>query len=73
MNEPTKIILLVVGVIIIAIGAYTFIDSLAAVNLGLSNVIKVQDNSDDYFTMVLGLILIIIGVILVAVNGIWKL
>ena len=54
MGKTIKLILLIVGVILVAYGVYTLIAPEASVDLGVVKA-EVQDNTNAYVTIVLGL------------------
>jgi hypothetical protein len=60
MKKPVTLILQVVGLILLGYGIYQVIVPEASVNIGPIDA-SVQDNSDAYVTMALGLVAIGLG------------
>ena len=63
MNKSIKRILVVVGIVLLGYGIYTFITPEAVVSIGSVDIIEAQDNSNAYFTIVIGLVLLFIGLL----------
>ena len=61
MKESIKMILVVIGIVLLGYGVYTFIAPEAVVSIGSLDVIKTQDNSFAYLSIILGLGLLFIG------------
>ena len=60
MNKTIKTILMVVGTVLIVYGIYTLIAPEASIGIGDLS-IDVQDNTDAYMTIGLGLVALVLG------------
>lgn len=62
MNKTIKTILMIVGAVLLVYGIYTLIAPEASVGIGDLS-IDVQDNTDAYMTIGLGLVALVLGFI----------
>ena len=62
MHKTVQVILLLVGVILIGYGIYTMITPEASVDLGIVET-EIQDNSNAYITIGLGLASVILALL----------
>ena len=60
MNITLKTILMIVGVVLLVYGIYTLIAPEASIGIGDLS-IDVQDNTDAYMTIGLGLVALVLG------------
>lgn len=60
MNKTIKTILMVVGTLLLVYGIYTLIAPEASIGIGDFS-IDVQDNTDAYMTIGLGLVALVLG------------
>jgi uncharacterized membrane protein HdeD (DUF308 family) len=63
MNKTIKTILLIVGVILLVYGIYTMITPETQVSIGDLDLLKVQDNTNSYIVIGLGLIAIVLSLL----------
>jgi hypothetical protein len=61
MNKTIKTILLVIGVILLVYGIYTLVIPETEISIGDLNLVKVQDNTNSYITIGLGLVAVILS------------
>jgi uncharacterized membrane protein HdeD (DUF308 family) len=61
MNKTAKTVLLIVGVILLVYGIYTMITPETQVSIGDLDLVKVQDNTNSYITIGLGLVAVILS------------
>ncbi|RXJ45524.1 hypothetical protein [Gelidibacter gilvus] len=60
MNKTLKTILMIVGVVLLVYGIYTLIAPEASIGIGDLS-IDVQDNTDAYMTIGLGVVALVLG------------
>ncbi|HUH28009.1 hypothetical protein [Gelidibacter sp.] len=60
MNKTIKTILMIVGAVLLVYGIYTLIAPEASIGIGDLS-IDVQDNTDAYMTIGLGLVALVLG------------
>ncbi|TXD51797.1 MULTISPECIES: hypothetical protein [unclassified Polaribacter] len=63
MNKTIKTILLVAGVILLAYGIYTMVVPETKVSIGDLDLIKLQDNTNAYITIGLGIAAVALSLI----------
>ena len=63
MKKPIKTILITAGVILLGYGIYTMILPERKVSIGDLDLLKTQDNTNSYITIVLGIVAVILGLI----------
>ncbi|WP_445748244.1 hypothetical protein [Polaribacter sp.] len=63
MNKTIKTVLLIIGIALTAYGIYTMVVPETQISIGDLNLIEVQDNTNSYITIALGLVAIGISLI----------
>jgi hypothetical protein len=63
MNKTIKTVLLIVGIALTAYGIYTMIIPETEISIGELNLMKVQDNTNSYITIALGIVAIVFSLI----------
>ena len=63
MNKTIKLVLLIFGIALTAYGIYTMIIPETEISIGDLNLVKVQDNTNSYITIALGIVAIGISLV----------
>jgi len=63
MNKTIKLIVMLVGVGLLGYGIYTLITPETSLSIGDLDIVKVQDNTNSYITIGLGLVALFIGLL----------
>lgn len=63
MNKTIKLVLLIFGIVLTAYGIYTLIIPETEISIGDLNLVKVQDNTNSYITIALGIVAIGISLV----------
>jgi len=63
MNRTIKSILLIIGIALTAYGIYTLVIPETQISIGEIDLIKVQDNTNSYITIGIGLVAIVLSLI----------
>ena len=63
MNKTIKLVLLIFGIVLTAYGIYTMIIPETEISIGDLNLVKVQDNTNSYITIALGIVAIGISLV----------
>lgn len=63
MNKSIKTVLLIIGVILLAFGIYTLVIPEPEISIGDLNLIKVQENTNSYIGITLGIIAVALSLI----------
>jgi len=58
MSKTYRSMLLIIGIVILAYGAYTLFQPETQVSIGNLDLVKTQDNTGSYITIVIGIIAI---------------
>lgn len=61
MNKTIKTILLIVGVILLVYGIYILVIPETEISIGDLDLVKVQDNTNSYITIGLGLLSVVLS------------
>lgn len=61
MNQTVRLILIIAGVLLLAYGIYTLIIPEADINIGDLDILTVQDNSNAYITIGLGVAALVLA------------
>lgn len=61
MNKTIKVILLFIGVILLVYGIYTLVIPETEISIGDLDLVKVQDNTNSYITIGLGLLAVVLS------------
>ncbi|NVK51906.1 MAG: hypothetical protein HWD85_03150 [Flavobacteriaceae bacterium] len=65
MNKTAKTILLIIGLILVGYGIYILIEPETQISIGDVDLVKAQDNTNSYITIVIG----IVAIALASVRG----
>jgi uncharacterized membrane protein HdeD (DUF308 family) len=63
MNKTIKTVLLIIGVILLVYGIYTMITPETKISIGDLELLKVQDNTNSYIVIGLGLVAIVLSLL----------
>lgn len=63
MNRTIKSILLIIGIALTAYGIYTLVIPETQISIGELDLVKVQDNTNSYITIGIGLVAIALSLI----------
>lgn len=63
MNKSIKIILIIIGVSSLLYGIYTLVTPEASLSIGDLNMVEVQDNTNAYIAIGLGLVALLVSFI----------
>ena len=63
MNKTIKLVLLIFRIVLTAYGIYTLIIPETEISIGDLNLVKVQDNTNSYITIALGIVAIGISLV----------
>lgn len=63
MNKNIKVVLLIIGIILLAYGIYTMVIPETQISIGDVDLINVQDNTNSYITIALGLVAVVLSLI----------
>jgi hypothetical protein len=63
MNKTIKTVLLLIGIILLVYGIYTMVTQDTQVSIGKLDLLKVQDNTNSYIVIGLGLVAIVLSLL----------
>jgi hypothetical protein len=63
MNKTIKTVLLLIGIILLVYGIYTMVTQDTQVSIGKLDLLKVQDNTNSYIVIGLGLVAIVLSLV----------
>jgi hypothetical protein len=63
MNKTIKTVLLLIGIILLVYGIYTMVTQDTQVSIGKLDLLKVQDNTNSYIVIGLGIVAIVLSLL----------